>query len=226
MKLVIFDCDGTLVDSQHMIVAAMAQAFVMAGLAPPPAAHVRRVIGISLEGAVGRLLPDEHRHRAARMAEDYKSAFRSLRSEREIEEPLFPGIREAVDFLASRGDVMLAIATGKSRRGVDAVLERERLTRHFVSIQTADEHPSKPDPSMIRQAMAETGTEAADTVMVGDTVFDIEMARLAGVHSIGVAWGYHAEDELMDAGASLLVSDSRELAPALMRLLELGEVAT
>lgn len=224
MKLVVFDCDGTLVDSQHMIVAAMERAFSGAGLVPPPPAKVRRVIGLSLVGAVEVLLEPELRNQAADLAEAYKTGFRELRSAGEIEEPLFPGVREAILELASREDVVLGIATGKSRRGVDAVLEREQLAGRFVTIQTADEHPSKPDPSMVLQALAETGAEPGRTLVVGDTVFDMEMASQAGVRAVGVGWGYHDPAELIEAGAHLVVAESPELLAALRGLVDDGEV--
>ena len=217
--LIIFDCDGTLVDSQHMIAAAMEGAFAVAGLPKPPADAVRRVIGLSLEGAVAQLLEQEHRHRAGIIAADYKVAFRDLRVRRGIDEPLYPGVREAIEAMAVREDILLAIATGKSRRGVDAVLDREGLARHFTSIQTADEHPSKPDPSMILQAIAETGAAPSQTLMVGDTVFDIEMAMNAGVEGVGVAWGYHPAEDLVAAGASLVIPSSPDLGAVLQRLL-------
>jgi phosphoglycolate phosphatase len=185
---------------------------------------VRGVIGLSLEGAVARLLCADQRHRAGAIADDYKAAFRELRQQAPHREPLYPGIREAIADLSSRADVLLAIATGKSRRGVDAVLEREGLARHFVSIQTADEHPSKPDPSMILKAMAEMGAEADETVMIGDTVFDIEMAVNAGVHGVGVAWGYHPAEDLVRAGAALVIPHSQELGPSLRVLLGKREV--
>lgn len=223
MQLVIFDCDGTLVDSQHMIIAAMEGAFRSAGLATPPPSLIRGVIGLSLEGAVARLLEPGNRVRAAAIAEDYKAAFRELRQRREIAEPLFPGVSEAILSLASREDIALAIATGKSRRGVDAVLEREDLRHHFLSIQTADDHPSKPDPSMILQAMLETAVEPHATLMVGDTTFDIEMAVNAGVTGIGVAWGYHDACELTAAGASEVIGQSSDLDVHLDRLL--GQLA-
>jgi phosphoglycolate phosphatase len=219
MHLVIFDCDGTLVDSQHMIVASMEDAFALAGLARPRDADVRRVIGLSLVEAVARLLVREERHRAGEIAEAYKTAFRGLREKGEMEEPLYPGVRETILALSARQDVLLAVATGKSRRGVDAVLDREGLADRFVSIQTADDHPSKPDPSMILKAMAETGAEAARTLMIGDTTYDMEMAANAGVMPIGVAWGYHATDDLRRAGADMVIEESTGLGAATAALI-------
>jgi phosphoglycolate phosphatase len=225
MNLLIFDCDGTLVDSQHMIVASMEAAFDAAGLARPEPARVRGVIGLSLEEAVARLLAPADRHRAAALAEDYKGAFRALREIEAHREPLFPGVRETIAVLSARDDVALAIATGKSRRGVAAVLEREGWTRTFSSIQTADDHPSKPDPSMIIRAMLETGAERASTLMIGDTTYDIEMAVNAGVRGLGVGWGYHAPEELAAAGAHAVVQESRDLAATLTRLMHESETA-
>ncbi len=192
MKLVIFDCDGTLVDSQHGIVASMVDAFGSEGLAAPMRTSILGVVGLSLEIAVARLMPaDTDLARVDRMAEAYKEAFRARRLRKDHAEPLYEGMRETVEALAARGDVLLGIATGKSRRGLHAVLEREGLAQHFSTLQTADTNPSKPHPGMILTAMDETSVGPDDTVMIGDTSFDIEMALSAEVLPVGVGWGYH-----------------------------------
>lgn len=214
MQLVIFDCDGTIADSQHMIVAAMNEAFRVAGLTTPPREAVVQVIGLSLEHAVRQLLPEELHARAAAMAEDYKGAFHELRAAGLPQEPLFPGLKSAITHLHQSGAV-LGIATGKSRRGVRVLLEREGLSEMFATIQTADTHPSKPHPSMIETALAETGADAASTVMVGDTTYDMAMARNAGVRALGVSWGYHPVSALHDAGAHEVVADAAALLAAL-----------
>jgi phosphoglycolate phosphatase len=194
---------------------------------PRPDHHaVRRVIGLSLVGAVAQLLPDQLASRAAELAEAYKEAFRALHAKGDIEEPLYPEIGSTVRALAAREDVLLAIATGKSRRGVDRVLMREGLESCFVSIQTADDHPSKPDPSMILQALAETGADRDAALMIGDTSYDMEMARLAGVGAVGVGWGYHDAHELLEAGAQSVVGASTALLPALDALLQRAGAAT
>lgn len=210
MQLVIFDCDGTIVDSQHMIVAAMNQAFVVAGLPPPPREAVVEIIGLSLELAVRELLPSGLQHRAGAIAEDYKTSFHDLRTSELPREPLFPGVKAAIATLHENG-ALLGIATGKSRRGVRLLLEREGFVDVFATIQTADTHPSKPDPSMILTAMAETGAAREETLMVGDTSFDMAMARNAGVRAVGVAWGYHPPAALVAAGAHVVVEDAAGL---------------
>ncbi len=210
MQLAIFDCDGTVADSQHMIVAAMTEAFRVAALPLPPREAIVQVIGLSLEHAVCALLPEALHPRAADIAEDYKSAFHALRDAGLPQEPLFPGVKSAITQLRAQG-VVLGIATGKSRRGVRLLLEREGLAEAFDTVQTADTHPSKPHPSMIETAMAETGAAPRDTVMIGDTTFDMAMARNAGVTAIGVAWGYHPVAALREAGADIIVEDAAGL---------------
>ncbi len=215
MRLIIFDCDGTLVDSQHIIVAAMTRAFAAHGIDLPMRDKILSIVGLSLPLAVARLLPDGVEPRTVeRVSEAYREAFGELRRDPCHQEPMFPGALEAIRELAGRPDVVLGVATGKSRRGVAALFERFEIGGHFVTIQTADTHPSKPHPSMILTAMAEVGGRAEDTVMIGDTTFDIEMARAAGVGAIGVGWGYHPTVALEAAGAHLIVDRCQELVGA------------
>jgi phosphoglycolate phosphatase len=220
LKLVVFDCDGTLVDSQHMILAAMERAFAGFALPPPGRGEVLSVVGLSLEEAVGRLAPVDRRQDVPALADAYKQSFGELRRDKAHAEPLYPGIREALLALADQPDVVLGVATGKSRRGLAAVLERERLTGLFATLQTADTHPSKPDPAMLLAAIAETGAEAHRTLMIGDTTYDIEMAMGAGTRGIGVAWGYHPVADLEAAGAHSIVDESRRLHDDLKRFLQ------
>jgi phosphoglycolate phosphatase len=152
------------------------------------------------------------------LAERYRAAHAALRQTEAHVEPLFPGARETVEALARRPDTVLGIATGKSRRGVEGVLARHDLLGHFLTIQTADDAPSKPDPAMVIEAMRETGAAPADTAVVGDTAFDIEMARAAGASAIGVAWGYHPPDALQAAGAVTVIEQFSALVPTLERM--------
>lgn len=210
VRLIVFDCDGTLVDSQATIVACAQAAFLTEGLAVPTAEAVRRIVGLSLVEAVLELMADPDPAMAPRLAEHYKAAFHEYRARPEFHEPLFPGTRELLDDLLTR-DFVLGVATGKVMRGLLSVLEHHGLQHHFVTLQTADLHPSKPHPAMLRAAMAETGATGAETMLIGDTTYDILMARAAGAIPIGVSWGNHASEELVEAGAAVVLQRFDEL---------------
>ena len=199
-RLAVFDCDGTLVDSGATIYRALSATFAQSGLDLPPPEVSHKVIGLSLAEAMARLLPDARAEEHLRLSEEYKRAFWQLRAAGEVEEPLFDGVVELLDALEADG-WLLAVATGKSDRGLRHCLEQHGLHARFVSMQTADRHPSKPHPSMVEQAIAEAGAAAATTIVVGDTSFDMAMAVAAGATAIGAAWGYHDAQELIDAGA-------------------------
>ena len=209
-RLAIFDCDGTLVDSQHNIVMAMNDAFARARLDPPARAETLNVIGLSLIEAMQMLLPDADHRFHATMAENYKQAFWRLRDNGLVEEPLYDGIAEAIDALEADG-WLLGVATGKSDRGLALCLEHHGLASRFITLQTADRHPSKPHPSMIETAMAEAGASPETTIMIGDTSFDMLMARNANVRALGVAWGYHAAEDLHAAGAHAVATHPSEI---------------
>ncbi len=200
LRLVIFDVDGTLVDSQASIIAAMTAAFEGLDLAVPGRAEILSIVGLSLDHAMLRLAPEVEAARRARLVEAYKAAYHTHRLELgAAHSPLFPGMAEMLERMADRPEILMGVATGKSRRGLDALIEAHGLDRYFVTRQVADDHPSKPHPSMIEAALAETGVAAADTVMVGDTSYDMDMARAAGVAGLGVSWGYHAPEALKTA---------------------------
>ena len=215
-RLALFDCDGTLVDSQAVICTAMATAFTQAGHRAPPTAAIRRIVGLSLVEAVAVLLPgeDDMQHRA--IAADYKRVFQTMRANGAVDEPLFDGIAAVIATLVADG-WQLGVVTGKSDRGLAHVLAHHGLARHFVTLQTADRHPSKPHPAMVIAAIAEAGLAADRTVVIGDTSYDIIMARAAGVRAIGVAWGYHPVAELSAAGAHAIAASPADL-PALLEM--------
>ena len=215
-RLAVFDCDGTLVDSQNVIVACMGRAFAGERIAAPGAAEVRRVVGLPLAECVARLAPGAGAPVHARLVDAYKEAFYALRREEADHEPLFAGCLAALDALEARGWI-LGIATGKGRRGLLAVLERHGLAGRFATMQTGDAGPGKPHPAMLERALAETGMDAGQAVMIGDTSFDMLMARSAGVRGFGVSWGYHAPEELEAAGAVALASDFPHLVELLAR---------
>lgn len=217
--LVIFDCDGTLVDSQHRIGASMAMAFRACGHEAPSTALTRTVVGLSLDAAIARISPDLTEQQITDISEAYKSSFMQFRQHGLHEEPLFEGARAALEWLSSLDNVLLGIATGKSRRGLDAVLDREELRHHFSTLQTADDAPSKPHPGMVLNALGETGASAGNCVVVGDTSFDMKMAVNAGAHALGVSWGYHPDDHLHRSGAFSVLDSYAELPSALAPIL-------
>ena len=209
-RLVVFDCDGTLVDSQAAIISAMDAAFAVAGLPPPDRTAVRRIVGLSLPQALIVLAPEASEDQRRLALEGYKASFRGMRNDGCLEQPLYPGMAALLARLHAAG-ATLGVATGMSDRGLDACLSRHSIRELFTTLQTADRHPSKPSPAMLEAALYEAGASPGQAVMIGDTVFDIEMARTAGVRAIGVAWGYHEPAELIEAGAIGVADDAAAL---------------
>ena len=199
-RLAIFDCDGTLVDSGATIYAALAETLTLHGIEVPEARVCRRVIGMSLVEAICELTPDLGPADHYQLAETYKACFLKARAEGRVEEPLYDGVLDLLDRLEGDG-WLLAVATGKSDRGLRHCLDSHGIHARFISLQTADRHPSKPHPSMALQAIAEAGAAPETCFVVGDTSFDMGMARAAGVIGIGAAWGYHEPEDLLAAGA-------------------------
>jgi len=203
-QLIVFDCDGTLVDSQAVIVACAEDAFAAVGLVAPSPERIRHIVGLSLEPAMRVLLGRDDPVLGRRIAEAYREAFFARRSRPDHEEPLFPGVVATLDALRERGAVM-GVATGKTMRGLRQILEKHALADYFVTLQTADLHPSKPHPAMLEAAMREAGFTPDVTWIIGDTTYDIEMGRLAGCRGIGVAYGNHPAQALTKAGAAHIV---------------------
>ncbi len=214
-RLAVFDCDGTLIDGQASICAAMEAAFAEFALPLPPRNQVRRAVGLSLPMAIARLLPDAEEARHLALAEAYKHAFRAARQSGELQQPLFAGIAPLLGALRQAG-WQLGVATGMSRRGLDHCLAMHGLSAHFITLQTADDHPSKPHPAMLEAALCAAGADAGEAVMIGDTAFDMAMARSAGVRAIGVDWGYHERIELLAAGAEAVAADPQQLEEYLL----------
>jgi phosphoglycolate phosphatase len=218
LKLILFDVDGTLVDSQNIIVAAQHAAFAAYGLEPPSRETSLSIVGLSLAEAftvlVGPKAPIDG------LVQAYKDAFGILRQDPAHAEPLFPGAEDCLGWLSRREDTLLGIATGKSRRGVAHLLDRHDWNSVFATIQTADDAPSKPHPAMILQAMEEVGAAPHDTVMIGDSSYDMEMARAAGVLPIGVSWGFQPVAALNEAGARRIVHSYADLDGILRDFLE------
>lgn len=209
-KLVVFDCDGTLVDSQAAICRSMEAAFAAASLPPPDRNAVRRIVGLSLPQALLELAPEAPEEKRRHALEAYKASFRAARSKGTLEQPLYPGIAVLLRRLHGAGRA-LGVATGMSDRGLVACLVRHRVRELFTTLQTADRHPSKPHPAMLEAALFEANAGAGEAVLVGDTVYDIAMAQAAGVRAIGVAWGYHDPAELLAAGAAGVAESAGQL---------------
>ena len=213
LRLAVFDVDGTLVDSQAHILGAMAHAYGMQGRDCPPREAVLAIVGLSLPQAFARLESGADAALIERLVTGYKDAFGSMRAR--TSSPLYPGARAALDDLAGRDDVLMGVATGKSRRGLDHLLAAHRLEGYFQTRQVADDHPSKPHPSMLLAALRDAGAEPRAAVMIGDTSYDMEMARAAGCRRLGVAWGYHSRRELLEAGAERVIEGYEALLPTL-----------
>jgi phosphoglycolate phosphatase len=218
LRLAVFDLDGTLVDSRANIARAVVEAAEICGLTPPPAEHMPRVIGLSLDEALAQLFPAATPRQLTDVDREYRACFVRYRLQPDYQEPLFAGTHEVLSALDDAG-VLLAIATGKARRGVDYVLSHHGLIGRFVSIQTPETAPGKPHPGMVLQAMAATGATPEATVMIGDTTYDILMARAAGAYAVGVSWGNHAVSELAAAGAHRLIDRLAELPQVIAGLL-------
>lgn len=212
MKLVLFDCDGTLADSFGLICEAMRLTFVEYGLPAPEDAATRAIIGLSLGTAIEALAPAASPALVARMVETYRVSFRATREDPGFREALFPGIRGMLDRLTARDDVGLGLVTGKTRRGVDAVVSAHGLEGVFAAVRTADDCPSKPHPAMVLECCAELGVEPFRTIVVGDAIHDIGMALAAGAEAIGVPWGAASPEALLDIGAARIAADVPQLA--------------
>lgn len=210
LKLVIFDCDGTLVDGQHMIISAMKQASIKCNIPYAGDEATRRIVGLSLPDAIVRIYPQLSDHDHNLIHSEFINHFQYLRTLDDYHEPLYDGIKEAIKALDDM-DILLGIATGKSARGLKNTLKIHQLEDYFITLNTADDGPGKPDPSMINVALSNTGAMRENTYMIGDTTYDMQMAALAGVRSIGVTWGYHPKSELIASGANHIISHISEL---------------
>ena len=220
LRLVVFDVDGTLVDSRAHIVEAMEDAFTGLGIAPPTRAAVLHGVGLSLPELMAQLVPDQPLHIQSALADGYKSASfaRHVAGGDGAKAIFFPGIRDVLDQLRADDFTLMATATGMSRRGLDRIIEQHGLEGYFQSTQVADTHPSKPHPSMLYAALGDTGVAPRNAVMIGDTSYDMMMTKAAGTHAIGVTWGNHPPEYLADA--DVIVDTTDELMTALATWIE------
>lgn len=193
-KLIVFDWDGTLMDSEAKIVDCIQAAFADLGERPPSRDASRNIIGLGLSEAMAELWPGADNTQVQRVVDRYRHHFLSAN---ETPSTLFPGARELVNWLGGRG-YLLAVATGKSRRGLNSALEGTGLGTQFHATRCADETFSKPHPEMLLQIMNELGVDGSDTLMVGDTEYDLQMARNAGTGALAVCHGVHERERLLE----------------------------
>lgn len=212
MKLALFDCDGTLVDSAAIIHACMERTFEDFGQVRPALDHTKSIIGLTLDIAIARMLGRLVDPEITAMTARYKEHFLLYRQSGAAVEPLYDGLLPLIAALAAREDLVLGVVTGKSRRGLDAILAHHGLTQSFFITRTADDCPSKPHPAMVLECCAASGIEPAQTIVIGDAVYDMQMAVNAGARSIGVSWGYGPVDALRAAGAGHVVDTADEIA--------------
>jgi phosphoglycolate phosphatase len=221
LRLVIFDLDGTLIDSVALIVETVTNAFTAVNEPVPDEKAIRAISGITATEAMGILVPDASPDRVAQIMESYRAHYRSNAGV--AREPLFKGALDALDRLQADPSTILAVATGKGYRGAVTLLERHDIIGRFNSIQTPDHNRGKPDPQMIDTAIAKAGVARTEAVMIGDTVHDMRMARAARVGAIGVTWGYHEKDELIAEGADIVIDDFADLDGAIDKLLGIAD---
>ncbi|MCF3639749.1 HAD-IA family hydrolase [Rhizobium sp. TRM95111] len=218
MRLVLFDCDGTLVDSAALIHEVMARTFADFGKVRPAIGDTKAIIGLTLDIAIARLQGKPHVDKEAlAMTAHYKASYAGVRGEPGLEEPLFAGIAPLIGTLERRDDLILGAVTGKSRRGLDLIRASHGLEKTFVVSRTADDCPSKPHPAMVTECCLEAGIDAAATLVVGDAIYDMQMAKAAGATAIGVAWGYASVPELIAAGADHILREPADLVDWLER---------
>ncbi|GAB2782760.1 HAD-IA family hydrolase [Halomonas shantousis] len=203
-RLVIFDWDGTLMDSEARIVACMQAAARDVGWKPLAHEQVRDIIGLGLPEAIMKLCPTISDAQAAAMRERYSHHFVAA-----DQEPMrfFAGVEAGIERLRRHPQVQLAVATGKSRRGLDRVFDTANCRAWFHASRTADETLSKPHPRMLEELLAETGVDASEALMVGDSEYDMEMARALGMDRVAVTYGVHAVERLTLSTPVLIVDE-------------------
>ncbi|MGC6471681.1 MAG: HAD-IA family hydrolase [Parvibaculales bacterium] len=211
MRLILFDCDGTIIDSQQAIITGMTRAMVEVGLEPAADADILKSIGLSLEAAVELYLPDSSEAQRAALIDAYKTIATEIAAQEDRGEAVFPGMAGLLHDLAAEEETLLGMVTMKSRRGVHRVCKTHGFEEVFHVLKSADDGPGKPNPQLILDAMDELGVTADQTMMIGDTVYDMAMAANAGVLPIGVSWGYNPVTDLRKFGAQHIVQSAEDL---------------
>lgn len=215
MYLVVFDCDGTLVDSQHAIIASTEYALTRAELPVPERQKILNAVGLPLDVALQRHAPDADAKLLEQILEDYRTESVRLAQQDTRGQIMFPGMRDLIVSLGGHDNVRLGMITMKSRRGVERVVDAYEIRPYFHALKSADDGPGKPAPDLLLDVMRELDIQPSHTMMIGDTSFDMMMARAAGTYAIGVSWGYQTVDELEESGAHEIVASPDELAQSI-----------
>jgi phosphoglycolate phosphatase len=220
LRLAVFDLDGTLIDSAASIVTAIRACWSACGFPDLDPAAARRIIGLPWEESVRLLMPGSGDAEVAAIRAYYDDVAAGRRPAPPRDEKPFPGAHEALGALEAE-ETLLAIVTSRGNHRVHDILSACGFAGRFLTIKTVDHGPGKPNPYLLQRAMAEAGVEPGDTVMIGDTTFDVMMARSAGAASVGVSWGVHESHELTAAGAHRIAERFDEV-PDLVRMLTDG----
>lgn len=207
MKLALFDCDGTLVDSGRLIHEVMVRTFEHHGHARPHYDATKSIIGLTLDTAIARIMGVEVDDHIRAMMQHYKDIYGPVRQEPGFQEPLYDGVADMIATLAAREDVLIGAVTGKARKGLDLIRTAHGFETVFFVSRTADDCPSKPHPAMVLECCADAGIDPSDTIVIGDSVYDMMMAKSAGARALGVSWGYGEADALAAAGADAIVHE-------------------
>jgi len=221
-RLLVFDWDGTLMDSEARIVGCIRAAIEDLGAEPRDDSSIRNIIGLGLREAIEVLYPQADDALRERLAQRYRDHYLGSSG---IPSQLFPGARDTLLDLAERG-YLLGIATGKGRQGLDRVLEDTNVRELFHATRCATETLSKPNPEMLEQVMDELGATPEETLMIGDTEYDMLMARNAGAAALAVSYGVHGQERLMGHGPLGCLDDITELGDWLKARTDHGDGRT
>lgn len=208
LKLIVFDWDGTLMDSEARIVACLRAALNDIDLPDQPDEQLKNVIGLGLKEALQQLHPQGKDKEHQQLTDRYRYHF--LESSK-IPSPMFDGAQTLIENLNQQG-YFLAVATGKGRLGLDKVLDESGMARFFHYTRCADETRSKPHPQMLEEIISFCGVESDEAIMIGDTEYDLQMANHAGTHALAVSYGVHDKQRLLACNPLDCVDDMNELS--------------
>ena len=211
MRLIVFDCDGTLVDSQQTIITATEAALGAHDFASPDRRDILYAVGLPVDVAMRRHAPEASDDQIINMLDIYRETYQQLVQQDDRGQVMFEGMHEQIIKLGNMDDTLLGIITMKSRRGLERVVDAYDIRQFFQVLKSADDGPGKPNPDLMLDAIRETGVDASQALMVGDTSFDILMAKSAGTKAIGVGWGYQTVEELEESGADAIAETPEDL---------------